>query len=271
MTFEALETPSNNQIIHAIESNLIAKVKHYPSLLPGMFVIENQKITQINSNEQTSTFNIICNAKFPETVDREEVRSIGEYYRSKQLPVCWWVGPSTTPNNMSDLLKEDGWTYEATDLGLAANVRTIQVHSEPLRGIDIERVQNLDGIMDFASVFASFFGESERLAILNFYEKVGQRGFCDRDPLQNFVVYSDGQPVATSSFFVSHGVAGFYDCLTIPEMRRKGIGLAMMMKRFQLVLDMGVPWVTLSSSYDSRRLYQRLGFKKYCEFSTFVR
>jgi GNAT superfamily N-acetyltransferase len=271
MSFRALDKPNTKEICAAIEGNLIAKVKHYPSLLPEMTVLEEGDVDVINSNEKTSTFNIICNARFLEPRSQKKVRDLSEYYQSRDLPVCWWLGPSTTPSALGDVLRAEGWQYEATDLGLAADLRKLSFESDEIKDINIKQVKDVQTMMDFAGVLASFFGASEKEAILSFYRKVAQRGFTNKDPLQNFVAYWNGKPVATSSYFLSHGVAGFYDCLTLAEMRRKGIGQAMMRKRFKQVLELGIPWVTLSSSHDSRGLYQKLGFQQYCEFSTFVK
>ena len=271
MLFPILDKPSIKEIRAAIEGNLIAKVKYYPSLLPEMTVLEESDVDFINSNEKTSTFNIICNARFLELRPQKKVKDLSEYYRSRDLPVCWWIGPSTTPSSLGEVLLEEGWHYEATDLGLAADIRKLSFESDELADIEIKQVNDKQTMMDFTGVLASFFAASEKEAILSFYRKVAQRGFINDDPLKNFVAYWKCKPVATSSYFLSHGVAGFYDCLTLAEMRRKGIGQAMMRKRFKQVLELGIPWVTLSSSHDSRGLYQRLGFQQYSEFSTFVK
>lgn len=271
MSFPVLDKPNTKEICAAIEGNLIAKVKYYPCLLPEMTVLEESDVDFINSNEKTSTFNIICNARFLELRPQKKIKVLSEYYKSRNLPVCWWVGPSTTPASLGEVLREEGWQYEATDLGLAADIRKLSFESDEVEDITIKQVKDAQTMMDFAGVLASFFGASEKEAIFSFYRKVAQRGFTNDDPLQNFVAYWNSRPVATSSYFLSHGVAGFYDCLTTVEMRRKGIGQAMMGKRFKQVLELGIPWVTLSSSHDSRGLYQRLGFQQYCEFSTFVK
>ena len=199
------------------------------------------------------------------------LEQVEAYYHSRSLPVCWWIGPSSKPSNLVDLLKSRGWTYEATDLGLAADLRTVPIRQIEIQGLSIEQIREPKGVMDFAEVFASFFEPREAEALRRVYRKIADHGFRDEDPLQNFIAYFEGKPVATSSYFTSNGVAGFYDCLTIPTMRRKGIGQAMMMKRFGEVLTKGIYWATLSSSHDSRGLYQRLGFQEYCKFSTFVK
>ena len=120
MSFPVLDKPHSREICAAIEGNLIAKVKYYPSLLPDMTVLEESNVAFINSNEKTSTFNIICNARFLESRPQKKVKDLSEYYKSRGLPVCWWIGPSTTPSSLDEVLREEGWHYEATDLGLAA-------------------------------------------------------------------------------------------------------------------------------------------------------
>jgi GNAT superfamily N-acetyltransferase len=286
MKMNALHQPSLGEITSAIESNLIAKFKYYPSRLgicdAKIGVVEYRDpdfhVDLINSQEKTSTFNIICNAQFLPTQLDEKIKMTEDFFSRDRLPVCWWIGPSTVPGILGEELAHRGWVYEGTDLGLAADLRSLPAQvrkslEEDLnpKDISIEPVVDGVGMSDFASILASFFGKDEGIAIAHFYGEVAKRGFQASDPLQNFVAYFKGQPVATSSLFLSHGVAGFYDCLTIPEMRRKGIGMAMMRNRFRIVLDLGVPWVVLSSSHDSRGLYQRLGFKEYCQFSTYVK
>jgi ribosomal protein S18 acetylase RimI-like enzyme len=89
-------------------------------------------------------------------------------------------------------------------------------------------------------------------------------------PLSNYVGYLSGQPVATSELFLGAGVAGIYWVSTLPEARRKGIGLAITQAPLLQAREMGYRLGILHSSDQGMGTYRQLGFVEKCRMGHYV-
>jgi GNAT superfamily N-acetyltransferase len=81
------------------------------------------------------------------------------------------------------------------------------------------------------------------------------------DGFAAYVGYDDGQPVSTTAIVMGCGVVGVYNVATVPPLRRRGFGEAVMR---HAVADAqrthGVERVILQSTPAGYRLYERMGF-----------
>ena len=102
------------------------------------------------------------------------------------------------------------------------------------------------------------FGEGEREArwVASVYQKLGYD-----DPWQHYIGWLDGEAVATATVFLGAGVAGLYFVMTVPEVRRRGIGAAI---TYGALRDASAEYAVLGSSPAGRSVYERLGFREYC-------
>lgn len=89
-------------------------------------------------------------------------------------------------------------------------------------------------------------------------------------PLQGFVGYIDGQPVATSALFVTDGVAGVYNVATLPEYRRMGLGEAMTWHAVRKGLEAGCAIASLQASAMGQPVYARMGFRNIAPYETYI-
>src|SRR5437588_294535 len=76
----------------------------------------------------------------------------------------------------------------------------------------------------------------------------------------------NGKPVATAKLFVGAGVAAVHHVVTLPEMRRRGIGTAMTLRVLHDARAMGYRVGVLTASPDGLGSYRRIGFRDYCWF-----
>jgi len=82
-------------------------------------------------------------------------------------------------------------------------------------------------------------------------------------PLCHYLARLNGQPVAISSLFVGHQVAGLYCVAVLPEVRRQGIGTAIMLAPLYDAQTLGCHIAVLAPSRESQTMYQRIGFELY--------
>lgn len=90
-------------------------------------------------------------------------------------------------------------------------------------------------------------------------------GFCLRthSALHLYLGVLEDRPVATSALFCGAGVAGIEHVVTLPELRKQGIGAAMTLLAAREARAQGYRMGVLSASPMGIEIYRRLGFREY--------
>jgi GNAT superfamily N-acetyltransferase len=82
-----------------------------------------------------------------------------------------------------------------------------------------------------------------------------------------FIGTLDGEPVSISLLVMHEKVAGVYNVATLDKARGKGIGTALTREPLLFAKRMGYGHAVLEASEMGYPIYERLGFRKVCEFS----
>jgi ribosomal protein S18 acetylase RimI-like enzyme len=96
-----------------------------------------------------------------------------------------------------------------------------------------------------------------------YHRFVGTFNLNSDSPQKFFLACLDGKPVATSLLFLQENASGIYFVSTLPQLRKKGIGLALTYATMRYAKQAGALFATLQSSPDGFRIYQQAGFQEY--------
>lgn len=178
--------------------------------------------------------------------------------KKHNVPGSWHVGPSMR-DDLGDRLIAAGFAAGGSEPGMAVRISEL-VAPSAVPGLEITRVDHDDALAIWEATLGRGFGEGEKEArwVASVYRKLGYR-----DPWRHYLGLLDGTPVATTTVFLSAGVAGVYFVMTVPEARRRGIGAAITyaaLREAEAVAEYGV----LGSSPAGRSVYAGLGFREYC-------
>jgi len=191
-------------------------------------------------------------------VDRTIAASL-ELMQQYGVPGSWHVGPSMRPTDLGDRLVSAGFTHGGSEPGMAVKVADLRPPTV-VPGLHVSRVDSEDDLALWETTLGRGFGEGVKEArwVAETYRRLGFG-----DPWRHYLGRLDGEPVATTTIYLGAGVAGVYFVMTVPEVRRRGIGAAITyaaLREAEAVAEYGV----LGSSPAGRSVYAGLGFREYC-------
>ena len=182
-------------------------------------------------------------------------------FEANGVPGTWHVGPSMRPPDLGDRLLAAGFTHGGSEPGMAVDLSQLTDPNDPTPVLRIVRVRTSEVLGTWAATLGQGFGEGPKEAewVADIYR---HQGFDD--PWRHYLAYRDDEPVATATIFLAAGVAGVYFVMTVPTVRRQGIGAAITLHALREAKDSGIPYAVLGSSPAGRSVYESLGFKTYC-------
>lgn len=139
----------------------------------------------------------------------------------------------------------------------------------PAPDTTLKTVVDLEGVRDFAQVFAASF------VSLGMPEAVAQRMIENAEALLRpyllvFVAYAGAVPAATALVLLSHGIAGIYCVGTVEQARGRGLGELCVRSATRAAFDHGARGVMLQATEYSKKLYQRIGFEEYSHYPWYI-
>lgn len=211
------------------------------------------------SRPETSRNGIFVSRLEASQVD-ERVAEVSRHYRERGLRFRWVVGPSSTPDDLSDRLIRAGIPVFGTTLGMHMAVPTSVPELPPTLDFRPFELDDLDTWVDINvrgwEHQARSPAETEKLARLMLTEGNRQRGW---------LVYEDGEPVGASVLCVLPGVGYFQGAAVLPERRRHGVYVAMIHHRLALLRGLGIEHAVIwASEATSAGVCRRSGFVPLC-------
>lgn len=208
-------------------------------------------------------FNGVYRTLLPASEADEYVDETLAYFTSKRIPWWWWTWPSAEPADLRDRLTARGMALLASFPVMSVDLRAIREDWSWPEGLTIARVANADMLEKWTQPAAVALGLAE--GVSRFIAVFSALGFEEDAPVQSYIGYVEGIPVATSQMFLGAGVAGIYSVGTIPEYRGRGIGKALTIAPLRDARTMGYRWGILESSKMGLPVYLRIGFREDCQ------
>lgn len=203
----------------------------------------------------------------PDLVD-EAILASAQRFQAHNVPGSWHVGPSMHPPELGERLLAHGFTSGGGEPGMAVDLLKLHAQVPVPTELVVERVRTEQELQRWTRTLAQGFGEGEIEAdwIGEMYRKIG---FGDQVAWRHYLGWWQGEPVATTSLFMSAGVAGIYFVFTLPGARQQGIGAAMTVAALHDAQQLGYRIGVLAASSMGYPVYQRLGFQEYCRIELY--
>jgi GNAT superfamily N-acetyltransferase len=173
------------------------------------------------------------------------------------------------PDDLGQRLIAAGFIHAGDEPGMATDLHALNEESPVPQGFAIQRVRASAEIATWAATLnANGFGEGvvESEWVGAMYARLA----CGDDtPWRHYLGLLAGAPVATSTLFLSAGVAGVYFVSVHPDARRRGIGAAVTLAPLREAREQGYHIGVLGASALGEPVYRRLGFTTCCQIALY--
>ncbi len=203
----------------------------------------------------------------PDTVDRQ-IEAVLSHFGRHGRPFTWHNGPTTRPADLDRFLLAHGMTHSENEPGMAVDLDRMRDDFAFPPELTIEEVTDDSGLEAWVGVW--LFGAPHDVR-RRYLDARRERGLGDDLPWRYYLGRLEGKPAATSELFVDEGVAGVQYVVTLPELRRRGIGTAMTLRVLREARVMGYRVAVLTASPEGIGSYRRIGFREYCWFRRYER
>lgn len=192
----------------------------------------------------------------PETL-RELIATTMRPFQMRQVPMVWYLWPTSTPADLGDHLAAAGLVHAGDSPMMALDLTLPLLSSEPPPAVHIERATDPDTYARWVNVGLDGHGfwEETKEILRPMFDRLGY----DEQALQ-YLAWLDDEPVATATLFLNDETAGVYNVATLPGARGKGIGSAITARCLRDAHDAGCHYALLLSSAMGLPMYRRLGF-----------
>ena len=258
------------ELTGAIEANLAEEVEIFGRALPGGDIYRDAEMSLFSTRR--SFFNGVHHARFASNekayVDAKIAQTLA-YFRTRNLPCMWVIGPSVRPVNLATHLLEHGLTFVNEAPALVLDLSTTESNAPSLDGLAIQEARNAEELRPLLEFEERCFDVSAEIARY-YYDTYVATGFGNGQPWHHYIGKVHGQPIAMAALLLHAGVAGIYGVGTIPEVRRQGIGTALVRHALHEARAAGYRVALLTPTDMSIRIYQRLGFQQHCTFQFYL-
>ncbi|MDW5562675.1 MAG: GNAT family N-acetyltransferase [Methanomassiliicoccus sp.] len=256
---------TDGELVQAIETTYYDDMVSFCADANCSFLRRDPDIIIYSTGLPIAPFNGVLNPRFGCEDAAQRVRDAMAHFQNARMPMSWVLGPSSTPQELDEFLLRLGMAQGPTEAGMAADLGS--VGREPLpRGLEIRRVEDSGSMKEFIDTTIDVFELPER-ARAGWDTIIMNYGF---GPSRHwFLGTLDGRPVSTSLLVLHENVASMYMVGTIRGARGQGIGTAMTRESLLFAREAGMDIAVLEASELGLPIYERMGFRKLCEFRIF--
>ncbi len=275
---EILRDHSDSAITIASEENFMIFVYREGQIIPKLnspsFYKEKDMMRACTGLPDPYLNRVIC-PRFGERNAEQQVSRTIDFFKTRNLPHAWWIGASSTPDWIGEILVEKGlvksewdWPTMAADLRTLDESKLLEIANRS--GVVLNQVETKSDLDIWINLLSEIYTELSTYTAEAFRQIFRIRlAEGKTSAAKNFMAMIDDEPVGMSSIYFGAGVAGLYAIGTLTEYQRRGIGAAVTLKALLYGIKRGYEISVLQSTKAGFNMYNRLGFKEYFKWKTY--
>lgn len=209
---------------------------------------------------------IVYKSQLPSPAEEEICKLLPELQAGK-IPALWALTPLSAPEGLADILAAKGFknitNKERPEYGMAFDMNGLITLSRPDKNIEIIKVKTPADFEAWINVVNTALHGWELLTAKHYAVWLEQEAFAF------YLGFLNGIPISTAATIKDGSSASLEFVSTLKEYRGHGGAYAVCLKALEDLQECGVEMVTLRSSFEGAKLYEKLGFKPYYEQQLF--
>lgn len=231
--------------------------------LPGASLHEHPEAAWVDTGVPDGMFNGVYRLSGDPAAAASRVAA---HFEARGLPFHWEVGLRGEAPDTAATLVGHGLRHDEDEPGMWLDLAAAPVAVPPVDGLTVRPVVNPELLEQWVRVWGCGAPPAATDRFLRVYAALP---YGPAGPLRMFVGFLGDRPVATVYVFLAAGVAAVHFVVTLPELRRRGIGTAMTGAALGEARAAGYRIAVLTASPDGEGIYRRLGFQRCCVVSTY--
>jgi GNAT superfamily N-acetyltransferase len=210
--------------------------------------------------------NGVVSPRLPAEGTLDRVNEILAVFRGLGREVWFSLGPSTTPANLAQILKQRGLhNFHNRPFMVCDLAQLVTGFPQPSR-VSIQAVEDYDIFVEHPHPILKRITTPRKRAIFAAFQRLAQE-----QPRRHwmFIAEQKGRPVGTAILYIDQGNAGIYDVEVLESHRRRGKGTALLQKVCTFAKDRGAGLAVLAASEMGARFYLRFGFEQTGRYPTY--
>lgn len=196
----------------------------------------------------------------------KRVNEILAVFRTLGREVWFTLGPSTEPTDLAKTLKKRGLWNRHNRPFMVCNLAGLVAGFPQPTGVNVHFVEDYDIFYQHPHPLLGRITTPRRRHIFDAFKRLAQER-----PRKHwmFVAEKSGKPVGTAIVYLDQGNAGVYDVEVLDELRRQGIGTALLQHVCIFAREHGAQLAVLAASEQGVRFYPRFGFEVVGRYRTY--
>lgn len=255
---EIIHDLTSPESVAAQEANMVAYWSNFGRTERGERYAGND-LVRFMSGIGDHHMNGVMAARLTEEALDSTIVATRDYFSAHQVPMLWWVGPSTQPSDIGTHLERHGFVAAGNLPLMAVDLQAMNEKQPSPANLRIAMVEDTTTLAAWVQIMGTCFGFSGA-AEKDYIALEASMGFANDKSWVRFIGYLDDRPVATSGLLLNAGVAGIYNVGTLPDVRGQGIGAAITLAPLRVARERGYRIGTRQATPMGRPVYLRLGF-----------
>lgn len=225
-------------------------------------------LTWLLTGIPNSFLNVVFRTQLPSNRAGAIIDETLAHFRSRNVQqLSWWIESETPRTELEKLLVSRGLIFNEGGTGMAADLMVLHKDLSTPAGLTIMPVEDKETLKQWVHVTSIGFG-IPKAAEGRLFDLFA--GVAFELPMQCYLAILNGQPVGTSQFLISSGVAGIYNVTCLPEAHGQGIGAAVTLAPMLEARQRGYRISILQASHLGYPVYRRLGFQEYGKLNIYL-
>jgi len=246
-------------LLEALDENMAVHAAWIHRRVPGMVVRDDGGFLLVDSGLPSDTFNLVCRARLDSADASARAAEGVEWFRTRDRPFSWWVGPADTPADLGATLCRLGLEPAESETVMVAEIERLRPEALP-DGIEVRRAETRAQLREFAAINAANWDPPDE-HVMRFYEAAAQLLLEPDVPIAMHVACLHGVAVATVEVTTAAGVAGIYNVSTLAHWRNRGFASALLRHVLVDARERGIHCSALQAAPGAVSIYRRLGFE----------